>query len=287
MATKNIKKILLNKDGDNYVADIEDIENRITQNSSNLETAKQELSSKCDTALSDAKTYTDTKKNEALNEAKAYTDQEKAKLFNSTNGTFTGEEYFRNSDEGVLRFNGGNTHDGGASLQLYAKNPHHNVYQQGVFDLVACTKEDASDAKQLIGMPDGRLTWNSKNIVRSVNGALADDNGNVEVISHTIQNTNNFASTFLYNNMGLKIQCIRISGNQGQQYGTINWLLPFADTNYHVFVTSEDPDENTYFQIADVTLVGKTTTSCKVGHKVENIDQFYTGGFISVVGIGY
>ena len=131
MATKNIKKILLNKNGNNFVADIEDIENRITQNNSNLETAKQELSNKC---------------NEALNEAKAYTDQEKAKLFNSTNGTFTGQEYFRNSDTGVLRFNGGNTHDGGASLQLYAKNSHQDVYQQGVFDLVACTKEDASDA---------------------------------------------------------------------------------------------------------------------------------------------
>lgn len=54
MATKNIKKILLNKYGNNFVADIEGIENRITQNSSNLETAKQELSNKCNEALSAA-----------------------------------------------------------------------------------------------------------------------------------------------------------------------------------------------------------------------------------------
>ena len=54
MATKNIKKILLNKNGNNFVADIEDIENRITQNSSNLETAKQELSNKCNEVLSEA-----------------------------------------------------------------------------------------------------------------------------------------------------------------------------------------------------------------------------------------
>ena len=47
MATKNIKKILLNKDGNKFAVNIEDIENRITQNSSNLETAKQELSNKC------------------------------------------------------------------------------------------------------------------------------------------------------------------------------------------------------------------------------------------------
>ena len=62
--TEKIKKIISTENGETFVADIEDIENRITQNSSNLETAKQELSNKC---------------NEALNEAKAYTDQEKVK----------------------------------------------------------------------------------------------------------------------------------------------------------------------------------------------------------------
>ena len=147
MATKNIKKILLNKDGDNFVADIEDIENRITQNSSNLETAKQELSNKC---------------NEALSQAKADTDTEKAKLFNSTNGTFKGDEYYRDVSNSVLRFNGGNTHDGGASLMLYGKDA---TISHGGFNLVACTKEDASDSKQLIGTPDGSLTWNGVNLV--------------------------------------------------------------------------------------------------------------------------
>ena len=43
MATKKITKIISTENGDNYVADIEGIENRISQNSSNLETAKQEL----------------------------------------------------------------------------------------------------------------------------------------------------------------------------------------------------------------------------------------------------
>lgn len=266
MATKNIKKILLNKDGDNFVADIENIENRISQNSSNLETAKQELSDKCNTVL---------------NDAKAYTDQEKAKYFNSTNGTFTGQEYFRNSDEGVLRFNGGNTHDGGASLQLYAKK------STGVFDLVACTKEDASDAKQLIGTPKGELVWDSKNIVRTVNGQLANNAGNVEVISHTIRNADNFVSTLVHNNTGLKIQCVRISGNQGQSFGTINWLVPFTNTNYFVFATSEDPDENLTFQHANVEFARKTTTSCRVGHKLETSNVFFTGGYIAVVGIGF
>ena len=145
--TGKIKRIISTENGENFVADIEDIENRISQNSYNLETAKQELSNKC---------------NEVLNEAKAYTDTEKAKLFNSTNGTFTGPEYFRDVNNSVLRFNGGNTHDGGASLMLYGKNANDS---HGGFDLVACTKEDASDTKQLIGTPDGTLTWNGVNLV--------------------------------------------------------------------------------------------------------------------------
>ena len=145
--TGKIKKIISIENGDNFVADIEDIENRITQNSSNLESAKQELSNKC---------------NEALSQAKAYTDQEKAKLFNSTNGTFTGDDYYRDVNNSVLRFNGGNTRDGGASLMLYGKDA---TISHGGFDLVACTKEDASDAKQLIGLPNGTLTWNGVNLV--------------------------------------------------------------------------------------------------------------------------
>ena len=152
---------------------------------------------------------------------------------------------------------------------------------------ITATDAAGKNGKTLLGTSNGTLQWNGKNIVRSVNGALADDTGNVGVISHTIQNTNNFASKFLHNNNALKIQCVRISGKQGQQFGTINWLVPFTDTNYHVFATSEDLDENLNFQLASVTLAGKTTTSCKVGHKVEDAPTFYGGGFISVLGIGY
>ena len=79
MTTKKITKIISSENGDNYVADIEDIENRITQNSSNLETAKQELSNKC---------------NEALSQAKAYTDQEKANLVKKSGDTLNGNYFF-------------------------------------------------------------------------------------------------------------------------------------------------------------------------------------------------
>ena len=276
--TGKIKRIISTENGEIFVADIEDIENRITQNSSNLETAKQELSNKCNEALNEAKAYTDTKKNESITSANSYTDQEKQKYVPLTGGLVK-NSYVDSSDKSGLFYLVKET---GAMLFLFDVDSAN--YKGGA---ILRTVDKDAQYKDLQIKNDGSFTWDGRNIVRSVNGVNADVNGNAVVISHTIQNTNNFASTFLHNNMALKIQCIRISGNQGQQFGTINWLLPFADTNYHVFATTEDPDENLNFQIADVTLVGKTTTSCKVGHKVEDIQQFYTAGFISVVGIGY
>ena len=116
--TGKIKKIISIENGDNYVADIEDIENRIVQNSSNLETAKQELSNKC---------------NEALSEAKAYTDQEKAKYLPLTGGNVTGnltvqnknvatEDFVNNLN--IIRKNYGNDYydDSDITSLIYAGN---------------------------------------------------------------------------------------------------------------------------------------------------------------------
>lgn len=41
--------------------------------------------------------------------------------------------------------------------------------------------EDQTNTSKLIGLPDGTLTWKDKNLVRSVNGVNADENGNVEI----------------------------------------------------------------------------------------------------------
>lgn len=118
--------------------------------------------------------------NNVLQATKAIQDKNGAQIdttyFKSANGTFTGNDYYRDVNDSVLRFNGGNSRDGGASLMLYGKNAEN---AQGVFDLVACTKEDGSDAKQFVGRPDGSLTWAGKNIVRSINNINADAFGNV------------------------------------------------------------------------------------------------------------
>lgn len=116
------------------------------------------------------------------NATKASQDKNGAQIdttyFKSANGTFTGTNYFRDVNNSLLRFNGGNTRAGGASLMLFGKNAEN---AQGHFDLVASTKEDGSDAKQLIGTPTGILKWDNKNIVRSVNGVNADASGNIRI----------------------------------------------------------------------------------------------------------
>ena len=45
--------------------------------------------------------------------------------------------------------------------------------------------EDQTNTSKLIGLPDGKLTWSDKNIVRSVNGVNADENGNVVLSSES------------------------------------------------------------------------------------------------------
>lgn len=198
-----------------------------------------------------------------------------------------------NRDNSCIRIfggtvSGGSQYEVGGQLVLNGKDRDEQITGGALVALRANVIKDGKHSNYDLQISkDARLTFNGHDIVRSVNGQLADVNGNVEVISHTIQNTNNFVSTFVHNNTGLKIQCVRISGNQGQQFGTINWLVPFTDTNYHVFATSEDIDENLSFQLTDVTRIEKTTTSCKVGHKVENLNSFYTRGYISVLGIGF
>ena len=157
MATKKITKIISTENGDNYVADIEGIENRISQNSSNLETAKHELSNKC---------------NEALSQAKAYTDQEKAKYLPLTGGLVK-NSYIENSDKSnIFRLE----KETGAMLFLCDVDSPN--FKGGV---ILRTVDKDAQYKDLQIKNDGSCTWNGKHIVRSVNGALADANGNVSI----------------------------------------------------------------------------------------------------------
>ena len=118
--------------------------------------------------------------NNVLQATKAIQDKNGAQIdttyFKSANGTFTGAEYNRNVANSYLRLSGGNTRNGGAAIHLYGKDATN---YNGIFALGASSKGDGSDYKYLQGTPTGSLTWNGKNIVRSINNINADAFGNV------------------------------------------------------------------------------------------------------------
>ena len=174
MVTKNIKKILLNKDRNKFVADIEDIENRITQNSSNLETAKQELSNKC---------------NEALSEAKAYTDTEKAKYLPLTGGTVTGllncTASNATADVNNKELTSYVADITGANAQLSIIKGDGTTSVLSINDVLNATKATSADnATNLGGYP-------ATDYIRSVNGVNASENGNVTIPLPFVRNVNN------------------------------------------------------------------------------------------------
>ena len=55
--------------------------------------------------------------------------------------------------------------------------------------------EDQTNTSKLIGIPDGTLTWKDKNVVRSVNGVNADENGNVVLSSESSESSESHQST--------------------------------------------------------------------------------------------
>lgn len=81
----------------------------------------------------------------------------------------------RNVDTSSLQLMGSTSYSNGASIQLYGMGVESNA---GEFVLRAIS---STNSTYLFGTPYGRLSWGGKNIVRSVNNALADANGNVTI----------------------------------------------------------------------------------------------------------
>ena len=201
MTTKNIKKILLNKYGNNFVADIEDIENRITQNNSNLETAKQELSNKC---------------NEALSEAKAYTDTEKAKYLPLTGGTVTGllncTASNATADVNNKKLTSYIADIMGANAQLSIIKGDGTTSVLSINNVLNATKAtNADNATNLGGYP-------ATDYIRSVNGINADENGNIQLGS-IVKSVNSIAPDEHGN-----VQLGNLGALMGAVTGKIEWF---------------------------------------------------------------
>lgn len=82
----------------------------------------------------------------------------------------------RDVNTSYLRLSGGDGIENSACLQLCG-----NAYSKGAgqFRLLAA---DSEHSAYLLGSPSGLLTWNNKNIVRSINNVAADENGNVNIV---------------------------------------------------------------------------------------------------------
>ena len=105
----------------------------------------------------------------------------------------TGNRFTRNVDNDYLYFNGG-THQNGAALVLYGKEPKTDAVVEGSAELR--TKSDL----RLQCKDNGALIWNNKNIVRSINSILADKNGNIQFILDSLLNSKEEGFIHLFDN---------------------------------------------------------------------------------------
>ena len=163
MANKNIKKLILKTAGNNFVADIENIENRISNKldksgvvqgtgTSTTQVMSQKsvtdaLQGKLD--KSDAVHITG---NESISGVKTFTNPTKMK-----DVSVSGSIFKETTDSSLLLLNG--TANTGAYVVLHGSD--HAPYQ-GYFDISART--DSGTVSKLIGTPNGSLTWNNKEI---------------------------------------------------------------------------------------------------------------------------
>ena len=88
--------------------------------------------------------------------------------------------------------------------------------------------EDQTNTSKLIGLPDGKLTWKDKNIVRSVNGIDADENGNVEITTSGTDLTGVVKS---------------VNGIQPDESGSVTLEIPSVDGMVKS-INSVKPDES-------------------------------------------
>lgn len=101
----------------------------------------------------------------------------------ATNSVSVADILKRNINTSYLRLTGGMAVDSSANLQLCGCNYTGDIADAGQFSLEAT---DSMDSAVLLGTPSGVLKWNNKNIVRSINNSVADENGNVTIDGNSV-----------------------------------------------------------------------------------------------------
>ena len=117
--------------------------------------------------------------------------------------------------------------------------------------------EDQTNTSKLIGLPNGTLTWKDKNLVRSVNGVNADENGNVDItipeadLSGVVKSVNGIQPDKSGN---VKIEISSADIDTSEFVKSVNGSTPDSTGNISIDIPSTDgmvksvnsvtPDEN-------------------------------------------
>lgn len=155
---------------------------------------------------------------------------------------------YKTNKTSTLRLNASNDGKDGARLVLCGKDTKDYPAE---FNL--CANDGTSDI-QLIGKANGELYWNNKNIVRTVNGAVADTNGNVNIIESGNQ--------YIRFSDGIQI-CYITSLMTEQLRQTYLLPKPFIDTNYCAVAndTTDDAGNSSFVKVAVYNL---STTAIQI-----------------------
>ncbi len=183
-------------------------------------------------------------------------------IITSAGGIMTTDDALkRNVNVGELDIFGGTCYGDGAHLSLRGKN---NSTNKGGFSLTA---HNGSTEASLSGLPDGTLTWNDKNVVRSINNINADVNGNVtiplpsDMTDYIIESYRNGTEWYeVYKSGKVRQGGYKAASSSVVEY-TITLLKKYANTDYTVLKTLKSSNTINTAGFGDVGIKSPTTTS--------------------------
>lgn len=182
----------------------------------------------------------------------------------------TGTHFTKNTDNSYLYFGGG-IQQTGAGIILYGKDIGDTDGLRGSVELR--TKSDL----RLQCQDDGRLLWNGKNILRSVNGTVADNTGNVNINTRKVSYvaSRDIPGTWTLTNLKISTPLYILYSAWKANTGYSNsgaWLKAVTGTNdgttrdewYYYFGSTTNTYANTHGAECFIIIPTSTTVTLEV-----------------------
>lgn len=192
---------------------------------------------------------------------------------------------FQDATDKVMIIAGGTGISNGGSFYAIGGT---NSTRPGYFVATARTSDVAG--VQLVGKPDGTLTWGDKNIVRSVNGTSADVNGNVTISTSggsvkrdNVINISNVNSYKAPSNGIIYIECI-IAGKGYVYFYIGNTYIGNSTATYTGNSSQHGDSTTTYYLASRAFFVNKgDVITCKSRQNASSsYNMNFTGCFTPV-----